>query len=175
MEFTAKLRHLRVSPKKIRLVIDPIRGLDVIAARNKLNFFEKRAAQPVLKLLESAIANAKNNFPHLGIKVEENNLYIKEVVANEGPTLKRWRPRAFGRATPILKRSTHINLILAERKPSQIKKTKAKKPELEPIKTVDEIKEGQDLTKKVKPVKDQEKPRTRFSKLTNFIRKTGSK
>jgi len=180
MEFQAKLRHLRIAPKKVRLVIDVIRGLDVIEAKNKLQFMEKRAARPVLKLLESAIANAQNNFAHLDVKAEEGNLFIKKIVADEGPTLKRWKPRAFGRATPILKRSTHIQLVLGEKKPSKIKKNKAKKAPATEVKTVKQKeaeKQSGDQKDQSQPekIKEQPKPKTGFGKLTRFIRRTGEK
>ncbi|MBU1148821.1 50S ribosomal protein L22 [Patescibacteria group bacterium] len=181
MEFKAKLRHLKISSRKVRLVIDSIRGNSVIEARGKLPFLGKRAAEPILKLLESAIANTKNNYEHLGIDVKEDNLYIKEITANDGPTLKRWKPRAFGRATPILKRTSHINLILAERKPSKVKKTKQAKPEIKIVKDLKEpikekIKEDKDI-KESKPqeLADDKKAKGRFNRLTNFIRKTGTK
>ncbi len=106
----AYLRHLRVAPRKVRLVIDMIRGLGVEDAERQLQFSPKHASLPVLKLLQSAKANAKNNF-HLDPK----NLIIKTITADGGPVLKRYRPRAFGSAAPILKRSTHITIILAER------------------------------------------------------------
>lgn len=176
MEFKAKLRYLRMSPRKVRLVIDTIRGLDVIKARNKLHFINRTAVKPVLKLLESAIANAKNNYEHLGIKVAEENLYIKTISADLGPSLKRWRPRAFGRASPILKRSTHINLVLAEKKPSKVKKLKKAKAEDLKVASVSEIKEDEkNKIKEPTVLKEEAKPKTRFSKLTRFIRRTGAK
>ncbi len=124
MEVKAKLRYLRISPRKVRLVIDLIRGLDTQEAIEQLNFMPKRSALPVLKLINSAVANAENNF-----KLKTDNLYIKKITADEGPKLKRWKPRAFGRATPILKRSSHITLILDERE-SDTKKT-GKKEKIE--------------------------------------------
>jgi len=176
MEFRAKLSHLRISPRKVRLVIDAIRGNEVITARNKLHFINRIAAKPVLKLLESAIANAKNNYEHLGVKVTEENLYIKSIIADMGPSLKRWQPRAFGRAAPILKRSTHISLVLAEKKPSKVKKLKKTKTEQLPIASTSEIKEEEKNKKKESAVlKEETKPKTRFSKLTRFIRRTGAK
>lgn len=97
-----------MSPRKVRLVVNTIRGLSVSAAETRLSFLPKLAAQPVLKLLRSAIANAQHNF-----KLDKNDLYVRHIVADGGPTLKRFRPRAFGRANPIRKRTTHISLILA--------------------------------------------------------------
>ena len=119
-----------MSPRKVRLVVNTIRGLSVSAAETRLSFLPKLAAQPVLKLLRSAVANAEHNF-----KLDKSNLYVRHIVADGGPTLKRFRPRAFGRAAPIRKRTTHISLILAEKgdvKP--VAKAEAK-TEAKPVKT----------------------------------------
>lgn len=99
-----------MSPRKVRLVVDLVRGLDVAPALAQLRFLRKAAAMPVTKLIESAVANARHNF-----KLEPAKLYIKTITADGGPTMKRWRSRAFGRAAPIRKRSTHISVVLAER------------------------------------------------------------
>ena len=108
MEVKAQVKYLRISPRKTRLVADAVRGLSVEKAREQLIFMRQAASPLLLKLLNSAVANAK-------IKKMADNLYIKSVTVDGGPTLKRWRPRAFGRATPIRKRSSHIAIILAER------------------------------------------------------------
>ncbi|MGC9049082.1 MAG: 50S ribosomal protein L22, partial [Patescibacteria group bacterium] len=117
MEIKAISRYLRISPKKTRLVADVIRGLEVTQAENQLRFIPRKASQFIIKTLHSAIANAEHNF---GLKKE--NLYIKKIVVNEGPAIKRWMPKAFGRATPIRKRSSHIEIILDEIKPEKAKK-----------------------------------------------------
>lgn len=108
MDVHASLRNLRMSPRKVRLVIDTVRGLTVKTAETRLSFLKKGAAEPVLKLLRSAMANAEHNF-HLA----KDSLYVKHIVADGGPTIKRFRPRAFGRAAEIRKRTTHVTLILA--------------------------------------------------------------
>ena len=110
MEVIAKARHIRMSPKKVRLVVDLVRGMDVDRATAQLKFYRKAAARPVLKLLESAIANAEHNF-----KLPAGDLFIKKAVVDGGPVLKRWRARAFGRAAGIKKRSSHITIILGQR------------------------------------------------------------
>lgn len=97
-----------MSPRKVRLVIDAVRGLPVEQALVKLDFIKKDAAYPVKKLLLSAIANAEHN-----LKQKASGLYIKKVTADGGPMLKRWAPRAFGRAAPIRKRTSHIEIVLA--------------------------------------------------------------
>lgn len=109
MPVVAKLRYLRIAPRKVRLVADLIRSKSVRQAETILRFQVKRAASPLLKLLRSAIANAKNNF-----KMKEQNLYVSKITVDEGPKLKRWRPRARGRAYPIHKKTSHITLILEE-------------------------------------------------------------
>ncbi len=110
MEARATAKYIRVSPRKIKTVIDLIRGKDLGEALNILNFTPKAASQPVKKLIQSAAANAENNYD---MNVE--NLYVAEIQANQGPTLKRYRPRAQGRATQILKRTSHITVVLKER------------------------------------------------------------
>lgn len=121
MNIHASLRYLRVSPRKVRLVVDLIRGADIATAEQRLLFSPKWAARPVLKLLRSAVANATNNF-HLDAK----KLFVKKISADQGPTLKRYRPRAFGSAAEIRKRSTHILLVLATKEtPKPEKKVKA--------------------------------------------------
>jgi len=114
METIAKLRHLRQSPRKVRLVADLIRTLPVEHALEQLSFSTKKAAKPITKLLNSAIANASHNH-----KMVKDNLFIKEIRVDEGPTLKRWRARAMGRAGAIKKRTSHVSIILAEIKVSQ--------------------------------------------------------
>jgi len=105
----AKLNYLRIAPRKVRLVADLVRGMDANKAVAVLNNVRKRGADPMAKLVKSAIANAKNN-----LEMDENKLYIAELRVDEGPTLKRWRPRAFGRAYGINKRTSHIKIILKE-------------------------------------------------------------
>ena len=106
----AELRHLRISPRKVRLVADLVRGKDVEEARNILRLTQKRSSQPLLRLLESAIANADHKG---GVNVDK--LYVQTITVDGGPVMKRWRPRAQGRATPILKRTSHITVKLDQR------------------------------------------------------------
>jgi len=132
MQVKAHARHIRMSPRKVRLVIDLIRGAHVEKAQTQLRFANKAAAEPVLKLLNSAIANAVNNF-----QLNKDDLKITSIMANEGPILDRWQPRAHGRAMPIRKRTTHISIILEnvgskakavkEEKAEPVKKAVAKK------------------------------------------------
>jgi len=109
MVVTAKLKYLRIAPRKVRLVADSIKGKSVEEAQNILNFTQKRAAKPLFKLLKQAMAGAKNNF-HL----EKKNFYISKILVNEGPKLKRVFPRARGHADEIQKKTSHITIILDE-------------------------------------------------------------
>ncbi len=111
MEVKAKARFIRMSPRKVRLVVDVVRGMQVEQAQTQLQFMNKAAAEPVLKLLNSAIANGVNNFG-----LTKADLRIASITADDGPTLGRWRARAFGRAAPIRKRMTHIHIILTDGK-----------------------------------------------------------
>jgi len=130
MEVKAKARFIRMSPRKIRLVVDVVRGLPVSQALTQLKFMKKHAALPVTKLLDSAIANAEHNF-----KMKKEHLFIKSITADGGPTLHRWTPRAHGRATAIRKRTTHISLVLDQvpeskkKEATSDKKAPAAKPE----------------------------------------------
>lgn len=105
----AKLNDLHIAPRKVRLIANVIKGLRTQEAEAQLLVQSKRAAEPILKLLRSAIANAKNNK-----KMNLENLIVKSVIVNQGPMLKRFLPRAMGRATPIHKKMSHITLILEE-------------------------------------------------------------
>jgi large subunit ribosomal protein L22 len=110
MKSRAAARYIRISPLKARLVMDQIRGKNVEEALNALSFSPKKAARILKKLIGSAIANAEQNS-----KVDVDNLYIHRIFADEGPTLKRIRPRARGRATRIRKRTSHLTVVLEER------------------------------------------------------------
>ena len=103
----AKLRFLRMGPRKVRLVADMIRGRKAEKAVEALTLLNKSAARPILKLLKSAIANAKHNF-----QIAEKDLRVSSITVDGGPVLKRWTPRAFGRASPIRERTSHINITL---------------------------------------------------------------
>lgn len=131
MDVHAFLRSLRISPRKVRLVIDAVRGKSAKDAGIRLSLMNKGAALPVLKLLRSAIANAEHNF-----KMSSDSLYIKSITADGGPTLKRSRPRAFGRSAPIRKRTTHISIVLGDRAEMVDAKKKSSKKVEQAEKTV---------------------------------------
>ncbi len=107
----ASVTSVRISPRKVRMVVDAVRGKSVSQAMGILAFTRKKAAQPVQKLLKSAVANAVEND---GVD-DVDNLIIDRIAVDEGPTLKRFTPRARGRATPIRKRTSHIRIALRER------------------------------------------------------------
>ncbi|MBM3250769.1 MAG: 50S ribosomal protein L22 [Candidatus Nealsonbacteria bacterium] len=113
MPVTAKLNYLRISPRKVRLVADLIRGKNVEDAQTILNFTTKKSAPFILKLLKSAIANARNNF-----QLEPANLYISKITVDEGPKYKRWMPRARGAVSGIQKKTSYITMVLEEARPT---------------------------------------------------------
>ena len=109
-DIQAKLRFLPLSAQKVRLVIDLVRGKDVVEAMDMLRFVNKRAATPVQKLLASAVSNAEENFG-----ISRDDLYVATIFADEAPT-RRWRRcGARGRFTPILRRTSHVTVVLRER------------------------------------------------------------
>ena len=109
MEARAQARRVRVSPMTARRVVDLIRGLPTAEAQAVLQFAPQAASEPVLKVLNSAIANAANNH-----QMDERELVIAEAYVDEGPTMKRIQPRAQGRAYRIRKRSSHITIVVAD-------------------------------------------------------------
>jgi len=110
MEITAKLGYYRVSPRKVRLVAGLVRGKKVDEAIQQLSFLTKRSSPALVRLLKSAVSNAKTNF-----KTNSDNLYVKEIAVNEGPTLKRHMPKARGSADIIRKRTSRVTVVLVER------------------------------------------------------------
>ena len=109
MDVNAKLSFLRQSPRKVKLVIDMVRGHKLSYALEQLAVLPQAAALPVRKLLQSASANATNNY-----KLSSANLWVKTIEVGQGPVLKRWTPRAMGRATPIRKPTCHIRVVLSD-------------------------------------------------------------
>lgn len=133
VESVAKLRHIRVTPMKARRVINMIRGKQALEALAILKFAPQGASEPIYKLVESAIANARVKADQDGSYLDEQDLYIAEAFVDEGVTMKRFRPRAQGRADRIFKRTSHITVKLAtpaidedEAAPSSAKKARTK-------------------------------------------------
>src|SRR3954469_22274091 len=123
--FRAKARYMRVSAYKVREVLDLIRGLDAERAVETLRLSERDAATVVGKVLTSAIANAEHHHEH---PVEGDELYVSACYADEGPTLKRWRPRARGRATRIRKRTCHITVIVSRLPDDELRERRSRQP-----------------------------------------------
>ena len=114
-EARAFQRTTRQSPYKMRLVIDQIRGKSVNEALALLRFSKKHAAKQIEKVLNSAVANAEYKARESGDSVDVDTLYVKHAIINEGPKLKRFTPAAMGRATPIQKRTSHVDIVVASR------------------------------------------------------------
>lgn len=152
---TAKLRYLRIAPRKVRLVVNLIRGEKLEKAQIILNFTQKKAALPVLKLLNQALANALEK----DLKLDKKNIYISKIFVDGGPSYKRTFPRARGRADVILKRTSHITVVLDEidkkvKKPSKAKVSEGKRKKIrqsEEKKTIEPEKE-----KKQEKMKEEE-------------------
>lgn len=122
-ETKAVSRFVRISPRKARQVIDMVRGKNVQEALDLLMFLPKKAARLIEKVVKSAAANAENNFG-----MTKDFLYISKAYVDGGPSIKRWLPRAYGRATPLKKRISHITVFVAERDTVAAPKMKAAKP-----------------------------------------------
>jgi len=153
MQVSAKLKNLRISPRKVRLVADVVRGKDIQRAKIQLQFSTKKSSGDILTLLNSAVANAKNNF-----NLDEDNLFISNIIVNEGPTLKRWRPRAMGRASAIHKRTCTIEIFLDEKgsgKKEDVKDSliKGRKKEEKPAEVVD----TNEMKDQIEPKKEEVK------------------
>ncbi|SET57311.1 LSU ribosomal protein L22P [Natronincola peptidivorans] len=110
MEARAIVRFVRIAPRKAQQVVDLVRGKKVDEALAILKYTPRAAAPIVEKLVKSALANAENNY-----NMDRENLFVSEIYANQGPTMKRFRPRAMGRATTIRKRTSHIGVVLKEK------------------------------------------------------------
>ncbi|MEK9170375.1 MAG: 50S ribosomal protein L22 [Patescibacteria group bacterium] len=153
---TAKLNHLHIAPRKVRLIADGIRGLRVNEAEAQLMFRPQRSSGPLLKLLRSAVANAKNNE-----KLDADKLVVKSIFVDQGPVMKRFLPRSMGRATPLLKRTSHVTIILEEGAVAAVprfninvsKKIKKSKEKSKPAKLKTEKKE--EMKKEVQKPKEK--------------------
>lgn len=136
MKTEATLKNLRITPRKVRLVTHSVIGMDAREALTQLEKQIKKSSRPIHALLKSALANAVNNG---GLDAE--NLYVREIRVGDGLRLKRWLPRAFGRATPLLRRSAHVTVVLEEKvegKNRAVKIKKQEKPEKEEAEVIPE-------------------------------------
>ncbi|MBT6691274.1 50S ribosomal protein L22 [Candidatus Parcubacteria bacterium] len=128
IEAKAKLKNVRISSKKMRLVADAIRGLEVAPALERLQILFKKSSPVIEKLLRSAVANAMDRF-----NVKEEDLVIKSIIVNKGADLKRWRPAAFGRAHPFRKHSSHVEITLTTKEGVKATAKDKKKEEIETV------------------------------------------
>lgn len=149
MEIKANLNYLRIAPRKVRSVIDLIRGKNIIEAERQLKFISRRASDPILRLLKSAIANAKSNF-----SVDKENLFIKEIKVNESVPYKRSIAMSRGRAYPIMKRTSHILLSLGVKEGVKIEKKQSSIEQVRPA-----------------SIKEEEKPQEEIKKITKTTTK----
>lgn len=117
----AQLNGLRIAPRKVRLVADLLRRKRVQIALDQLAFMVKRSSASIAKAINSAVANAEQN-----LKLDRDHLWIKDIWVDEGVTLRRWRPKGFGRANPIQKKTSRINVVLEHR--ASVPKTEEQKP-----------------------------------------------
>lgn len=116
-QVTSRLRNLRIAPRKVRLVAALISGRPLNEAISELQFLMKRSAMPLAKLLKAAAADAEHNF-----KLSKDDLVVERITVNSGPTLRRYTPKAFGRAAPIRKRSSHVEVTLISRTGAKVSK-----------------------------------------------------
>jgi len=160
----AKLNYLKITPRKVRLVANLIRGMKVEEAQNALRFTQKGATLPLLKLLNQAFSNAINNYP----EIKENALFISKIFVDEGPVSKRRFPRARGKADVIRKRTSHVTIILDEigkevkdvtkSKKGKVIKDKKNKPEKKEVKKEKIVKKEKKVAlKKVKKISNLKK------------------
>jgi large subunit ribosomal protein L22 len=125
MEAVAKVRHIRVTPMKARRVVNLIRGKQAAEAMAILKFAPQQASEPIFKLVQAAVANAKVKAETSNTFLNEDDLFVSQAFVDEGTTLKRFMPRAQGRAFQILKRTSHITIVVAT--PDELAKKAAKK------------------------------------------------
>ena len=167
MEVKVHLRYLRTAPRKVRQVADLIRGKKAEEAGTLLNFARKKAAQPLLKLLKSALANAKNN-----LQLDPVNLFISEIKVDEGPKYKRWRARARGQAYEIQKKTSHIVLILKEIESRSKKVKRTRKTKTEEVEKMEKVEKAAKTEKpKFRPEKEVVKPTTQKEGIKRIFRR----
>jgi large subunit ribosomal protein L22 len=170
MKVTAKLKNLRISPRKVRLVADAIKGMNTDVALVQVNNIVKRSSDDMEKLLKSAIANAENNFG-----LDGDNLYVSDIQVGEGPRMKRWLPRAHGRATLILKRTSHVYLTLDEREEGKNRKSKEQLEKEKAQRVADKEKLRKEYEKALEEDEQEEKAEGEDKKAATSVKKEGAK
>jgi len=166
MSVKAKLRYLRIAPRKVRLVADLIRGKSVDEAVAILNFVRKRSVPPMLKLLNQAVDSAVNTY-----QLKKEDLYISKILVDEGPKYKRWIPRAQGRTNEIQKKTSHITIVLDETKgkKSSLRK-KVKSPKISETPKIERKKESLMDKEKISKEMDRKMKNKDDLKKKNFFR-----
>ncbi len=155
MKVTAQLNNIRIAPRKSRLVARLVKGMNVSEALGQLDVNVKKTSSFMAKLLNSAVANGENNFG-----LDKNNLYVYDVLVGEGPVLKRWMPKAFGRAGRILKRTSKIKLTLEERIEGKGRKTKEEMDKEKKKRLEDKKKELKEMAKEKEATTDNKPGKT---------------
>lgn len=171
MKVHAELNNLRISPRKVKLVADLIKGMDALEAVSQLDVAVKKTSGYMQKLLLSAMANGENNFG-----LAKDNLFVFDVQVGAGPTMKRWMPKAYGRAGQILKRTSKVRIILEERIEGKDRKSKEqleKEKEERVKKEAAKLKKEEKERKEEKEKKDKEVKNIKAEKLTDKNAKTG--
>ena len=166
MQYKFHLNNLRMAPRKTRLIANLIKKMPALQAEAELQFQKKSAALPILKLLKSGVASAVHNF-----NLSPENLYILNIFVDEGPMLKRFRPRAFGRAGAIHKKTSHITLILEERMTTIQKKRKLVKAKVVKEGETPEVKEKKQIGTSQIPKKEMIKEIKPTRKTGGFVRR----
>lgn len=167
MKVIASLNNLRTSPRKVRLVTDSIVGMNAGAALVQLRNVVKKTSLPMEKLLDSALANAENNFG-----LDKDNMFVSSILVGEGAKLKRWLPRAHGRATLLLKRTSHIKLELEERVEGKNRKSKE---ELEKEKSAREAARTKMMKEAAQSLEEEEKQEEASAEKAPSAKKTVKK
>lgn len=169
MKVHATLNNLRIAPRKVRLVTHALIGVDTREALLQLKKMVKKSSDPLYVLLVSAVANATNNFG-----LDENNLYVESIRVGDGLRLERWLPRAFGRATPLIRRGSNVTIILEERVEGK-NRTAKKQPKVKELpKETKEGGENEEGTKEEKAVVKNAKPEIKKETLRGS-KSTGGK
>ena len=169
MKVKAELKYLRIAPRKMRLVAELIKRKKIEEAQVTLDFAIKRGAKPILKLLNSAVASAKNNF-----QLDPSNLYVYKITVDEGPKLKRWRPRSRGMTYSIQKKTSHVTIVLeeiVEGKKIKKKKSVTKETEKPVEKSVEKKEETTPEKPKFKPELEESKPKKEPGGLRKIFRR----
>jgi large subunit ribosomal protein L22 len=150
MQVYAELNNIRIAPRKVRTLISPLKGMNAILARHQLIYITKRSASPFAKLIDSALANAEHNFGLL-----RENLFIQSIIVNEGPKLKRFRPKGFGSSSPIEKKTSRIRVVLEEKVPGLRAKSQEATPK-ESSKTEEKVQVAEKKVVRAKKAKDNQ-------------------